>query len=165
MLNGRQMLNSPVRLPISTWNGVLTTTCRSEGGDVGKFHLSERTYPLQRVIWPSTRRCMTPRQLQHAVNDALFGVKFTTFYFGRGAVAAEQVIHLHVNTRLGEKHHQTYCRAAVSDDQVKVGWHRQVAGKLMIRLNVRIAPTVISGLRRGRLKQPHTELTCKTFRP
>lgn len=47
-------------------------------------------------------------------------------------------------------------------NQVKVGWHRQVAGKLMIRLDADRTDRDIRATTQ-QVKQPHTELTCKTF--
>ncbi|MNL46283.1 hypothetical protein D3C87_1689830 [compost metagenome] len=45
MLNGKQILNSPVRLPISTWNGVFTTMSFGEVVMLVNFTcISERTY-------------------------------------------------------------------------------------------------------------------------
>ena len=88
--------------------------------------------------------------------------EFATFYFGRETpVAAEQVIHRDEH-QAWRKHHQTGAAQRLQMNQVKVGWHRQVAGKLVIRLNADRTHRNIRATTQ-QVKQPHTELTYKTF--
>ena len=135
------------------------------GGDIGKFHLHLGTnvFHFQRVNRFPRVAVGLQRQLQHAVDDALFGVgEFTTFYFGRETpVAAEQVIHRNEH-QAWRKHDQTGAAQRLEMNQVKVGWHRQVAGKLVIRLNADRTDRDIRATTQ-QVEQPHTELTCKTF--
>ena len=66
------------------------------GGDVGKFHLHLGTnvFHFQRIDGLPRVAVAFQRQLQHAVDNALFSMrKFATFHFSRKAsIAAEQVI-------------------------------------------------------------------------
>ncbi|MNP08949.1 hypothetical protein D3C76_1010360 [compost metagenome] len=88
--------------------------------------------------------------------------KLAAFHFGRKtSVAAEQVIH-------GDKHQawredeQTRAAQGFQMDQVEVRRYRQVTGELMIRLNADRADGDIRATTQ-QVKQPHTELTGKTF--
>ena len=135
------------------------------GGDVGKLHLHLGTHVLdfQRVNRFPRVTVGFQRQLQHAVNHALFGMgKLAAFHFGREtAIATEQVIHRDEHQAWRE-HNQAGTAQRFQMDQVKVGWHRQVAGKLMIRLNADRTDGDIRATTQ-QVKQPHTELTCETF--
>ena len=80
---------------------------------------------------------------------------------GEAAVTAKQVIHRDEHQAWRE-HHQRRSAQGLQVDQVQVGWHRQVAGELMIRLNLDRTDADVRTASQ-QVKQRHTKMTGETL--
>ncbi|MNN30835.1 hypothetical protein D3C81_1444960 [compost metagenome] len=107
-------------------------------GDVGELgvHLRADIVELDGMHGAPGLAVAVQRQVQHAADDALLGLReVAAFHTGvEAAVAAEQVVH-HQEHEVRVVHEQRGAPQRLHVDQVQVGRHRQVAHKVAVLLD------------------------------